>query len=84
MLGGEFSNNPTIRHAYIWHGNMRTAEVLIDASKEDPYERSILIYPILFNYRHAIELAMKWIIKIFGHYSAVQPEDLEHHNLWKL
>ena len=42
------------------------------------------IYPILFNYRHAIELAMKWVIKMYGRYSTVQIDDFEHHNLWKL
>ena len=33
-----------------------------------PNERHYLIYPILFNYRHAIELAMKWIIAVYVRY----------------
>ena len=82
--GGEFSNDATSRHVHIWDGNMRAGAILISACGEDSYECHSLIYPILFNYRHAIELAMKWIIKMYGHYSTAQINDFEHHNLWKL
>ncbi len=63
---------------------MRAGDILISACEEDNSESHSLIYPILFNYRHAIELALKWIIKIYGRYSTVRTDDLEHHNLWKL
>ena len=43
-----------------------------------------LVYPILYNYRHAVELALKWIIMKFGNYASVEVGDYEHHNLWKL
>ena len=82
--GAGFSNDTTFRHSHIWDGNMRAGAILIGACEEDSYECHTLIYPILFNYRHAIELAMKWVIKMYGRYSTAQIDDFEHHNLWKL
>lgn len=40
-----------------------------------------MIYPILFVYRHAIELAIKWILTMYGGYG---PNDIAHHDLWQL
>ena len=63
---------------------MSAGEALIDACQEDPRDRHFLIYPILFNYRHGIELAMKWIIMMYGRYASVSVGEIEHHNLWQL
>ena len=63
---------------------MKAAALLVSACDEDNYARHSLIYPILFNYRHAIELAMKWVIKMYGRYSTINIDDFEHHNLWRL
>ena len=82
--GAVFSKDATSRHAHIWDGNMRAGAILVSACEEDSYECSILIYPVLFNYRHAIELAMKWVIRMYGCYSTVPIDGYEHHNLWKL
>lgn len=82
--GTTFSKDATSRHSHIWDGNIRAGAILIDACEEDSYERHTLIYPILSNYRHAIELAMKWVITMYGSYSTAQIDDFEHHNLWKL
>ena len=82
--GGKFSSDVTSRHVHIWDGHMKAGAILINASEEDRDERHSLIYPSLSNYRHAIELAMKWIIKTYGSYSTVQIDDFEHHDLWKL
>ena len=82
--GATFSNDEISRHVFIWDGYMKAGELLIQACEEHSYERDFLIYPILFNYRHAIELAIKWVITQYGSYSTVQVDDIEHHNLWKL
>ena len=63
---------------------MKAGELLIDACEEHKTERDILVYPIIFNYRHGIELAMKWVISQYGHYSTVHIDDIDGHNLWKL
>ncbi len=63
---------------------MKAGELLVQACEEHSHERHFLIYPLLFNYRHAIELATKWVITQYGSYSTVHIDDIEHHNLWKL
>lgn len=82
--GVEFSHDEVSRHVHIWSGYMTAGATLIDACEEDAYERHFLIYPILFNYRHGIELAMKWIIAMYGRYSSAKIGDIEHHDLWQL
>ena len=79
-----FEADGETRHHYIWDGNMRAGALLVDSCENDRNESTTLVYPILFNYRHAIELALKWIIGKFGPYASVEAGDYEHHNLWKL
>lgn len=46
------------------------------------HEQNFVIYPILFSYRHGLELAMKFIIL---HYSRQGLDGVnEDHDLWKL
>ena len=82
--GVEFANDEISRHVFIWSGYMGAGAALIDACEEHSHERHFLIYPILFNYRHGIELAMKWIIVQYGRYSTVKIGEIEHHDLWQL
>ena len=67
-----FEADGETRHHYIWDGNMRAGALLVDSCENDRYESTTLVYPILFNYRHAIELALKWIIGKFGPYASVE------------
>jgi len=57
---------------------------LIELCTQDGYEheRHFVIYPILFNYRHGLELAMKWIIILYSG-QGINEIDKDH-NLWKL
>jgi hypothetical protein len=82
--GVKFPKDEISRHVFIWKGFMSAAATLIDASEGDRAERQILIFPILFNYRHAIELAMKWIIVMYSRGTGVEVGDTEHHDLWEL
>ena len=80
----EISDDVISRHVHIWHGNMRAGELLIRACEEGSPDRHSLVYPILFTFRHAIELAMKWVILNYGRHSTVEIGDFQHHNLWRL
>ena len=51
---------------------------------KSPLERQELVYPILFCYRHALEVAMKWIIGQYGRHAEIVPNDYLDHDLWKL
>ena len=83
-LAAEFADTAIARHVHLWDGYMRAGEALIGVCEEERAQRHDLIYPILFNYRHAVELAMKWVIERYGRYSAVNVSGSTHHNLWKL
>jgi hypothetical protein len=51
------------RDAYIWDGYMMAGAALIDEAERRLTDRDVLVYPILFNYRHGLEVAMKWTIE---------------------
>ena len=64
---------------------MRAGAALIDECEREPVDRHFLVYPILFNYRHSLELAIKWIIDRYGRYARVWlGEDERDHDLWAL
>jgi hypothetical protein len=78
-----FSDHPLQRHADIWDGYMRAGSALIRVCGSEPSECHTLIYPILFSYRHALEIAMKWIVSRYGRFAGI-PEPAPEHNLWQL
>ena len=79
--GVDFSKDGISRHVHIWDGYMSAGEALVEDCRRNRQERHFMIYPILFAYRHAIELAMNWILTMYGSYGA---KDIAHHDLWQL
>jgi len=75
--GVEFSADPVSKHVHIWSGYIRAGAALIEECDQDSVDRHFLIYPILFNYRHGLELAMKWIIDRYGRYADVCLKEAE-------
>jgi len=73
------------RHVHIWAGYMRAGDALVEEAERESVDRDFLVYPILFVYRHGLELAIKWTIEQYGRYVDVY---LDHqnlnHNLWQL
>lgn len=82
--GIEFSEHAISRHVHLWDGYLSAGDGLIRLCMQEGYEheRHFVIYPILFNYRHGLELAMKWIVAMYGG-QGIGGAD-EDHNLWKL
>jgi hypothetical protein len=78
-----FSEYPTSRYVHILSGYMSAAETLIKACEQQNLNVHDLIYPILFCYRHALEVAMKWIVERYGRAAGV-PLPESNHNLWQL
>ncbi|WP_102227148.1 hypothetical protein [Acidimangrovimonas sediminis] len=83
-LGVGFTSHPISKHALLWDGYLSAADGLVQMCLSEGYghERHTVIYPILFNYRHGLELAMKWVVLMYGGtgISGVQVG----HNLWQL
>ena len=73
-----------IRPGQLPYGYMSAGAGLIELCTQKGYEheRNTVIYPILFNYRHGLELAMKLIIVRHGGQGIHGIDD--NHNLWKL
>ncbi len=73
------------RDAFIWDGYMTAGAALIDEAERRPQDRYVLVYPILFNYRHGLETVMKWTIERYGSLANVRldPNDRDH-DLWTL
>jgi hypothetical protein len=87
--GVTFATDPIAKHAHLWSGYMSAGAGLIELCTQDGYEheRHFVIYPILFNYRHGLELAMKWTIVMYGTrlIDGIDQIDAgDGHNLWKL
>ena len=55
-----FEERQISRHVHIWEGYMKAGAALVDqCERGDNLDRHQLVYPILFCYRHGLELAMK-------------------------
>lgn len=82
---GQFQRDGLSRTVFIWLGYVRAGAALVDACSREPFDRDYLIYPILFTYRQGLELAMKWIIDMYGGVAGVTLGDGErNHDLWQL
>src|SRR5271170_7913980 len=67
-----FTPDQLARDAFIWDGYMTAGAAMIDEAERRPHQRYTLVYPILFNYRHGLEIAMKWTIDMYGGLANVQ------------
>jgi hypothetical protein len=77
-MAAMFVPNPTLREVCLWRGYMKAGAALIDEALRQTLHRDLLLYPILFNYRHGLEAAMKWII------GNVEREKRDRHDLLAL
>jgi hypothetical protein len=78
-----FEPHPMSRDAFLWDGYMTAGAALIDEAEHRSHDRHVLIYPVLFNYRHGLETAMKWTISMYGRLAGVRLDELDH-DLWSL
>jgi hypothetical protein len=79
--GVQFADDSKSRHVFLWDGFMTAGKVLLDDHLDNPQDQHILVYPALFNYRHGIELAMKWMLTRYG---GVTADSIASHNLLEL
>jgi hypothetical protein len=64
-------------------GYMEAANILVDHAARSISEANTLAYPILFLYRHALELDLKYIIETYGRGAGENPV-LDSHDLERL
>jgi hypothetical protein len=63
---------------------MAAGEILVERAA-DSVDRFDLIYPIIFNYRHGLEVAIKWVLDHYGRYASIGRYEKNHKllDLWK-
>ena len=84
-MAATFTLHALTRDAFIWDGYMTGGAALIDEAERRPQDRDVLLYPILFNYRHGLETAMKWTIERYGRLAGVRLHlNDRNHDLWAL
>lgn len=81
-----FAEEEMARGVHIWDGYVHAGTALIEECErsDSRMDRHELVYPILFCYRHGLELAMKWIIGQYGRFAGVSASGYLHHDLWQL
>jgi hypothetical protein len=60
------SQDPYERAVFIWRGYFRSGKLLAEECERRPFEVNYLVYPMMFNYRHGLEVAMKEMISEYG------------------
>lgn len=81
------SEESSERALFLWRGYFKAGKLLAEACERDPFEVNYLIYPMMFNYRHALEVAMKELIAEYGAALDIHLSEEKSHNLlelWKL
>jgi hypothetical protein len=71
------------RLVLMMEGYKKTADLLVEATISDHTSRDILVFPIIFNYRQFLELALKYQLATFGPEVGVIP-NWKSHDLAKL
>jgi hypothetical protein len=83
--GAETTRDTFARDVFMGSGYMHAGAILIERCLADPRCAHELIYPILFNYRHALELEIKWVLNTYGRFADIQNFERNHNltQLWK-
>lgn len=84
LMTAMFAADPVLREVCLWGGYMKAGAALIDEAQRQPLHRDLLLYPILFNYRHGLETAMKWIVELYGWLGNVERDERDQHDLLAL
>lgn len=72
------------RFVLMMDGYRQSADALVEQAIENCGDADILVYPIIFLYRHALELNLKYIINFYGPQVGVRPiwNTHEFERLW--
>ena len=67
-------------------GYKRAGDLLVKAAGEDGLARDTLVFPIVFNYRHFLEISLKYLLATYGPAVDVAPNWRSHDlkTLWNL
>src|SRR4051794_32222979 len=59
-------------------GYKQAGDLMVARTMEDRSTRDFLVFPILFNYRHFLELSLKYLLATFGPTVSIEPNWKDH------
>jgi len=59
-------------------GYKQAGDLMVRQTLDEPSRRDFLVFPILFSYRHFLELSLKYMLSVFGPHVAVEPNWTTH------
>jgi hypothetical protein len=73
------------RLIYMAEGYRIAANLLVKHCIDHVPDRDLVVYPIVFCYRHFLELTLKWMLQAFGYTVGMKPNWKDHDlaTLWK-
>ena len=85
--GGAFlANRPGERLYHLTIGYKQAADLLVEQTEIEAWRRQKLVYPIVFCYRHFLELTLKSMLGEYGSLGHLPRNNRSHHkleDLWK-
>jgi hypothetical protein len=72
------------RAVFLWRGYFQAGKLLAEHCERVSFDVNYLVYPMMYNYRHALEVAMKELISEYGPFVDVEPAPDNNHNLLQL
>jgi len=83
--GARTADDTLAREVFMGSGYMQAGAALVDRCLADAQHGHYLIYPILFNYRHGLELEIKWVLDRYGRFADIEEYERNHNlaRLWK-
>ena len=84
-LSAYIPKNPDVRGYHLTAGYRIAADILVDQTEEEVWLRDKLVFPILFCYRHFIELTLKDLLQSYGKLADIEPNAANHDldQLWR-
>ena len=79
-------NDPNERQYHMPRGYTQAADLLVENTKIVPGRMTKLVYPIVFCYRHFLELTLKAMLEEYGSLGNMPRKNRPHHkleDLWK-
>ena len=64
-------------------GYKTAGDLMVEAASTDDLARDTLVFPIIFNYRHFLEISLKYLLATYGPTVCIKP-NWRSHNLAKL
>lgn len=78
IANASIADNDFVRLLAMTDGYKKAADLLVEKSQSDGNTRNLLVYPIIFNYRHFLELSLKYLLAMYGPHVGIKPNWRTH------